>query len=151
MKFIVTSLSVIAIFICLGCDSSKPIVSHIQNTEIEYCKSYDEAWVRVREILLAHKYELIGVHKNDGFIRTNWRYKSYSSLGIYIRARFNANFLPYRPVVRVTPDIEFLSGEPTLLKNIPIVDDVLTELELILRCIGDERQVISGGTPPARK
>lgn len=122
-----------------------------QNYEIEFCKLYSEVWATTRDVFLAHEYQLLLSHKDDGFIRTEWRYSDYPSLGVFIRSRFNANFLPGRNVVRITPDVEFLSGQPLSHKALPIVKDVLREVDERLRCIGDVSTTIVNPTPPAVK
>ena len=134
----------------IGCQPL-PFTENNQHYEFDYCRSYQEAWSTTREVFLSHEYQLLGAFKDDGFLRTEWLYKDYPSLGVSVRSRFNANFLPLRPVVRITPEVEFLVGGPLRHKEIPVVHDVLRELDERLRCVGDELPPRSQGKPPATK
>ena len=150
MQFYLRLLFLSCVALLTGCQPAY-VINSPQNYEFEYCKQYSDAWATTRDVFLLHEFSLRSSHKDDGFVRTEWLYKEYPSLGVYIRTRFQANFLPTRKVVRVTPEVEFLSGNEVLRKEVPIVNEILRELDERLRCLGDEPKVLSKGTPPANR
>lgn len=155
MKSHIQLLLAIALVVVASCDSPQQlVVQDWQHTEIEYCKPPRDAWLTCVDVLLSHDYQLQQAHFEDGFLRSDWQYHDYIDLGISIRTRFIVNFLPYRAVVRVTPEIEYFSGSEVLKMNIPIVAEVLNDMDRRLRCLGDEPSsegTSIGGKPPATK
>ncbi len=127
----------LCLFLFSSCaPASRPVQA--AHYEIGYCKSYDQAWNVARDVLVAHEFVPGSAQKGDGYYRTEWLYRRYAKPDIDIRVRFILNYLPDRAVVRVTPDVEYFTGETALHREIPVVSDVLAELDQRLRCAGDE-------------
>jgi len=86
--------------------------------------SFGDAWNIVVDIILSHDYQFETIVRDDGYMKSEWKYETVPDFASDVRTRIAVKFTYGRKTVRIKYETEYLTGEAVPGLDIPRVADI---------------------------